>query len=83
LGGRQGLPYDGREAVREAADEAGLSLSEWLDAGALIAIDRGDRQVLAMPWGPTLWWSTADRGDGAVVRARTGGADRADGPRAG
>ena len=47
MGGPQGLPYDGRvefelstfapelrEAVREAADEAGLSLSDWLSQAA-------------------------------------------------
>jgi hypothetical protein len=44
LGGRQGLPYDGREAVREAADEAGLSLSEWLAQAAEAKI-RADGQA--------------------------------------
>jgi hypothetical protein len=62
LGGRYGLPYDGRveielsvtfapelrEAVREAADEAGLSLSEWLSraAEAKLNTDR-DAGILA------------------------------------
>ena len=57
MGGRQGLPYDGRvefelstfapelrEAVREAADEAGLSLSEWLAQAAEAKI-RADGQA--------------------------------------
>lgn len=42
MGGRQGLPYDGREAVREAADEAGLS--EWLAQAAEAKI-RADGQA--------------------------------------
>ncbi len=62
MGGRHGLPYDGRveielsvtfapelrEAVREAADEAGLSLSEWLSraAEAKLNADR-DAGILA------------------------------------
>jgi hypothetical protein len=46
LGERQRLPYDGREAVREAADEAGVSLSEWLSqAEAKIRAD-GQARIL-------------------------------------